>query len=116
MIFSSCSIICFCGVYFVRERAEVNFFVIELNSGFPFSLSFVPFKAFVFREGFCFSLGAVAEILGHGCGTEVCLSIVEAVVVFVVADHVFWDMNNFAVHPYSLSGVFGFLALPADGV
>jgi hypothetical protein len=37
-------------------------------------------------------------------------------VVFVVADHVFWDMNNFAVHPYSLSGVICFMALPAGGV
>ena len=63
MIFSSCSIVCFRGVNFVSERAEVYFFVIELNSGLPLSLSFVPFKAFVFRAGFCFSLWAVAEVL-----------------------------------------------------
>jgi len=47
---------------------------------------------------------------------KVCLSIVKAVAVYMVADQVFWDMNNFAVHPYSLSGVFGFVALPAGGV
>ena len=48
MIFSSCSIVGFGGVDFASERAEVYFSVIELNSCFPLSLSFVPFKAFVF--------------------------------------------------------------------
>ncbi len=92
------------------------FSVIELNSCFPLSLRFVPLKAFVFRVSFCLCLGAVAEVLRYGCGTKVCLSIVKAVAVYMVADQVFWDMNNFAVHPYSLSGVFGFEVLPAGGV
>jgi len=48
MIFSSCSIVGFGGVDFVSKGAEVYFFVIELNSGLPLSLSFVPFKTFVF--------------------------------------------------------------------
>ena len=33
---------------FAGERAEVDFSIVELNSGFPFSLGPVPFEAFEF--------------------------------------------------------------------
>lgn len=116
MIFSSCPVIGLCGVDFVGEGAEVNFLAVELNSDFPLLLNFVPFETFVFRAGLCFRLGAIAEVLGDGRGADVCVSIVEAFAVYVVADHFGGDMNNFAVHPDFLSGAFAPAGLPAGGV
>lgn len=58
----------------------------------------------------------VVEVLGDGCGAEVCVSIVDAVAVYVVTDHFGGDMNNFAVHPDFLSGSFAPAGLPAGGV
>ena len=59
------------GGDFTVERAEVYDPVVDLDSGFDFSLVFVPFKALVFRAGSCFSLGFVAEVLRNGCGSQV---------------------------------------------
>lgn len=97
-----------CSLDFAGKGADVYFSVIELDSDFPLFSSPVPFKPFVFRAGFCFCLGAVAEILRKGRGTEICLSVVEAVSVYMVADHVFRNINNLPMHPDSGSGVFGF--------
>ena len=87
-----------------------------LDSGFPLFLGFVPFEAFVFRAGFCFCLGSIAEILRDGGGAEITPSIVEAVAVYMVAEHVFRDIDNLAVHPYFLSQAAFSAALPAGGV
>lgn len=74
-----------------------------LDSHFPFSLSFVPFETFVFRAGFCFCLGSIAEVLRDGGGAEIGPAIIEAVAVYMVAEHVFRDVDNLSVHPYFLS-------------
>ena len=87
-----------------------------LDSNFPFSLDFVPFEAFVFRAGFRFCFGAVAEVLRDGGGAEIRSAIVEAVAVNVVAEQMIRDINHLAVHPYSLSGSAGAYSLPAGGV
>ena len=74
-----------------------------LNSGFPLFLDFVIFEAFVFRAGFRFCLGSIAEVLRDGSGADVSLSIVEAVAVYMVAEHVFRDVDDLTMHPYLLS-------------
>ena len=74
-----------------------------LDSYFPLPLVFVPFEAFVFRAGFRFCLGSIAEVLRDGGGAEIGLSIVEAVAVYMVAEHVFRNIDDLAVHPYFLS-------------
>ena len=48
MVFFRGGVVYLCGVDFAGERAEVYFVVIELDSDFPLSLSFVPFQSFVF--------------------------------------------------------------------
>lgn len=106
-------VVCLCSLDFGGKGAEVYFSVIELDSGFPLFLSSVPFKSFVFRAGFRFSPGAVAKVLRNGCGTEISLSIVKTAAVYVVADHVFWNVNNLPMHPDSFSGVFVFDPVPA---
>ncbi len=87
-----------------------------LDSNFPLSLDFVPFETFVFRADSCFCLGAIAEILRDGGGAEIRRPIVEAVAVYVVAEHMFRNIDNLAVHPYFLSQAAWSAALPASGV
>jgi len=43
-------------------------------------------------------LSAVAVVLCAGCGAEVCFSIVQAIVIYVVNEFVIWDFENLAVH------------------
>lgn len=43
-------------------------------------------------------LSAVAVVLCSGCRAEVCLSVVEAIVIDVVNEYVIWDFENLAVH------------------
>ena len=59
---------------------------------------------------------AVAQVLGYGCGSEICLSIVEAVTVYVVAEQVTGDVNDLAMHPNPFSCVIIGAASPSDGV
>ena len=87
-----------------------------LDSGFPLSLDFIPFEAFVFRACFRFCFGSVAEVLRNSGGAEIRSAIVEAVAVHVIAEQMVRDINHLAVHPYSLSGSAGAYSLPAGGV
>ena len=109
-------VVCASCVNFWIKWAEVYFSVIYLDSGFPHSLSFVPFEAFVYWARFWFFLWSVAEVLRNGCRSEVFFSIVEAVAVYVVTEKVSGDVNDLPVHPNSFSGVFSSATLPADGV
>jgi hypothetical protein len=43
-------------------------------------------------------LSAVAVVLCAGCGAEICLSIVQAIVIYMVNEYVIWDFENLAVH------------------
>ena len=88
---------------FACIRADIYFSAIELDSDFPFFPDFIPFKAFIFWVDFCFGLRTIAEILWDGRGAEIGLSIIEAVAVYMVAEHVFRDVDNLTMHPYLLS-------------
>lgn len=109
-------IVCFCGVDFTCEGAEIYFSAVTLDSGFPLSLDFVVFEAFIFRAGFRFCLGTIAEVLRDGGGAEICIAIVEAVAVYVVTEQLLRYINHLVVHPNLFSGSTRPDSLPAGGV
>ena len=106
----------FRGVRFAGKGAEVYFLAVELNSDFPLSLNFVPFEALVFGAGFCLCLGAVADVLRDSGGTEIGLSIIAAVTVYVVADHSTRHADDLVVHPNFLSVLAVSGTVPPSGV
>jgi len=87
----------FCGQDFVFEVSEGD--GIAIGGYFSDELLFagVEAYAFVLRAG-VFSFLRIAVVLGTACGAEVCLSIVEAVMVDVVNDAAGRDFYDTAVH------------------
>ena len=117
MVFFGGAVVGFGGGELIFEVSEKLSGAVGLYLGEPFSFCSAPGDASVFRVcAGLFCEGLVAVVLGWSCGSEVCFAVVEAVVVYVVADHVLGDVDNLVMHPYSLSGVLGREALPACGV
>ena len=56
------------------------------------------------------------DVLGEGCGTDVCLSIVKAVVVDVVDEHSGGNFDDEIVHLSVLSGLLFAVCERMDGV
>jgi len=49
-------------------------------------------------ESVCPDLSAAAVVLFTGCGAEVCLAIVQAIMIYVVNEQVMRDFEDAAVH------------------
>lgn len=92
------AVVCFCGLEFVVEVAEMFCFVVGCYCGGPFFQDLVPGDAFVFRDAL--DLGSVPLVLGLGCEAKVCFSVVEAVMVYVVDEEVGGGVEDLAVHFY----------------
>ena len=97
MIFSSGFVVGFGGFDFVFEVTERDGIAISGNFSNETLLAGVPIYTFVFRAG-VFPFFLVAVVLGAGCGAEVCLSIVQAVMIDVVNDEAGGDFYYTAVH------------------
>ena len=129
MIFSSGFVVCFCGVDFAGEGAEVDSFAVDADACAP-SLHIVrPVDALVFRARVRFELPPVPDVLRVRCGSQVCLSIVQAVMVDVVAEHAGGNIDEKTVHleifslflfsvrqrVYGVPGARAFLGVPFVG-
>ena len=98
MIFSSGFVVCFGGFEFACKGAEVDSFAIDADAGAP-SLHIVrPVDALVFRARVRFELPPVPDVLRVRCRPEVRLSIVQAVMVDVVAEHAGGNIDEKTVH------------------
>ena len=98
MIFSSGFVVCFGGFEFACKGAEVDSFAIDADAGAP-SLHIVrPVDALVFRARVRFELPPVPDVLRVRCRPEVRLSIVQAVMVDVVAEHAGGNIDEKIVH------------------
>lgn len=75
----------------------------------PLVLLFVPDYAFIFRRPFVHASSAVPVVLGVSSESEIGLSVVESVDVYVVNDNLLWGGDNLSVHKYHC-----FFARPAD--
>jgi len=85
------------GLDFVFEVSECD--GIAIGGNFSNELIFAGVEAYTFISGTCvFSFFGVAVVLGAGCGAQVCLSIVKAVMIDVVNDEVRGDFYYEAVH------------------
>jgi len=77
-----------CGGDFGVERAEVDTSAIDEYSCSPFFLFLDPIDALELGTGVKFEFSAVSDVLGECGDTEVCTSIVEAIVIDVVDEEV----------------------------
>jgi hypothetical protein len=116
VVFSGGLVVGFGGIKLVFEGAEVNSFSVDADSGPPSIHIFCKVDAFVFRAGVGFEFSSVPDVLGVGYGSEVCLSVVEAVVVDVVAEHAMGDVDDEMVHVGVFAGLFFSVGQRADGI
>ena len=100
MIFSSSIIVGAGGVEFVFEVAEEFHFVVDADLGGPLIHRFFPADTLVLRTACFGEFSPVAYVLGISCDPQICLSVVEAVLVDVVGDEAFGDFDDFVVHSY----------------
>jgi hypothetical protein len=87
----------FCSLNFIVEISEGDGIAVGGYFGNELLFAGVEAYTFVFRAG-VFSFFRVAVVLGSGRGAEVRLSIVEAVMVYVVNDAALGDFYYTAVH------------------
>ena len=80
--------------------ADLLSFSINADCGSPFSGLFVIPDTPIFRGGVDFGIAGVSGVVGGRCGAEVGFAIVPAVVVDVVDEEPFRDVEHFAVHRY----------------
>ena len=97
MVFFGCFIVGLCGFDFVFEVTEGDSIAVGCDFSNELFFTGVVAYAFVLRAG-VFSFFPVAVVLGAGHGAEVCLSIVEAVMVDVVNYPARGDFYDTAVH------------------
>ena len=104
MILSGGFVICLSGLDFISEISGGFVMVVIAYLDLPFLLVFVPCYPLVFR-GRIFSVGVwlVEVVLCKCCRAEICLSIIQAVMVYMVNDKVSWWIDNRAVHFYKKS-------------
>jgi len=129
MVFHCGFVVCFCGVDFAGKGAEVDSFAVDADACAP-SLHIVrPVDALVFRARVRFELPPVPDVLRVRCRPQVRLSIVQAVMVDVVAEHAGGNIDEKTVHleifslllfsvrqrVYGVPGARAFLGVPFVG-
>ena len=97
MVFFCSFVVGFCGLDFIFEVSECDGFAIGGDFGDELLFAGVEAYTFIFRVG-VFSFFGVAIVLGPACGAEVCLSIIETVMVDVVNDVAGRNFNYTAMH------------------
>mgnify|MGYP001124776718 CR=1 FL=1 len=99
VILSGGAVVGFGGLEFVMEGAEKYGLAFDSDLCLPEVMLAVPSDTLVLRAvGSVFVFGAVSDILGVGCRTEVCLAVIEAVAVDMVNKHIVRDIYYPAVH------------------
>ena len=104
MVFLSCSIIGFCGLGFIGERAEIYPFAVDADSCPPTFHVLCPVDSFEPGTRLDFELSSVPDILSVRYRPDVCFSIVESVMVYVVGEHAGRDVDEQVVHVHIFSG------------
>jgi len=98
MILAGGAVVGFCGFDFVLEIADGEGCAVGRDFDGPSFFPAVPGDAFVFRGAGTDGSSGVTVVLGAGCEAEVGLSIVEAVIVYVVDDKPRGRVHYLAVH------------------
>ena len=98
MILYSGGVVGFCGGGFVIETAEANYPSIDLDLSGPFFSVLSPGDTFIFRSAVFYASSLVEVVLCDCRGTEICLSVVKAVVVYMVDDEMVGNFQDLAVH------------------
>ena len=80
--------------------AEVFSFAIDEDLRTPFSGLLVVPDASVFRRGVYLWVAGVSGVVGGSGKTQVCLSVVQAVMVDMVHEHIVRDVYYESVHRY----------------
>ncbi len=90
-------VISLCGADLASEETQVMIFFVLCNYGPPFSIFAVERDALERRTS-CPASPAVCHVLGAGAEAEVALSIVQAVVVFMVDLKAVGRLHDLPVH------------------
>ena len=91
-------VVCTPGSFFAVVIAELLSFVVNSNHGPPSFLLFIVPDAPVLGGGIDLRVQCVSGVVGGRCGPEVGFAVVPAVMVDVVHEEPFRDVEHFAVH------------------
>ena len=94
MIFNCGGIVSLCGFDFCFEGAEVDSFSVYGDACAPSFHIAGPIDALIFGARGPFEFAAMPDVLSVGSGAQIYLSIVEAVVVDVVAEQAMRDVDD----------------------
>ena len=97
MVFFCSFVVGLCGLHFVFEVSEGDGFAVGGNFSNELLFARVEAYSFIFRAG-VLSFFGIAVVLGAACGAEVCLSIVEAVMVDVINNVAGRNFNYTSMH------------------
>ena len=116
MVFFSSAVVGFCGIGFIGERAEVYPFAVDADSCPPAFHVLCPVDSFEPRTRLDFELSSVPDVLRVRYRSDVCFSVVEAVMVYVVGEHAGGDVDDEVVHVHIPSGQDFAVCQRPDGV
>jgi len=88
------------GVFFLLKTAEMYHLSVDSYLGHPFFDVLLPVNSFVFRIALPGEFSPVAVALRGRCRPEVCLSIVDAVMIYMVDEQAVIDFDDFPVHEF----------------
>ena len=88
------------GVFFLLKAAEMYHLFVDPYLGHPLFDVFLPVNSFVFRITLPGEFPPVAVVLRLRCRPEVCLSIVNGFVIYMVHEQSITDGDDFPVHEY----------------
>jgi len=105
VVFFCRSVVCLCGFDFITELPKLYSLFVKGYSDAPFLIVLLPVNPFVFRAALTKMFSSVAHVLRVSSGAEICLSIVQAVTVYMIDEHIIRDFQYFTVHMEAVSFV-----------
>ena len=94
-------VVCLCGFYLFFEAADVDWLAFGANSSGPLSSGLSEGDALI--PGCCSAeFSPVACILRTGGGSEISLSIIDAIVINMIDEHSVGNFNEVAMHSQNL--------------
>ena len=91
-------VVCLRGVFFLLEAAEMYHLPVNSYLCDPFIDVLLPVHTFVFRIALPGEFPPVTIALCGRCRPEVCLSIVDTVVIYMVGEQSLTDFEDFPLH------------------
>ena len=120
MVFFCGFVVCLSGLFFVFERSDEFLLSVIAYNYSPFLYLFDPTDSSIFRGLILSKVFSVVVILRACCGSEICFSIVQAVMIDVVDEEIVGRADYFTVHhdrnilfagSFGSAGIEGVLAL-----